>query len=157
MNGCARASVKDPYSAAPADVLLSPQPDFQVYRLRLPAEAVPSEGLKIRYLLDRIRDSKNSFMRNGESHNGRDASRWLGYKMVHWVQGVETAEDFVNRVASFSQKTGQPYLVRCADGKTYLLKNILRCELQTFEQHVRGNGTLENYLDVRRIQDSGLQ
>lgn len=151
--GCARTPVKDTGSNFTADVFLTPQPDFQSYRLRLPADIVPTERYKIRYLLDRIRDSDNSFVRNGEAHNGKDASRWLGYKMVHWVEGVQTAEDFVNRVAAFSQKTGQPYLVRCSDGNMYPLKNILRCELEALEKQVRGNPNVPDYLDIRRISD----
>jgi hypothetical protein len=153
IQGCARTPVNNHYANSASDVFLSPQPHFQSYRLRFPAPTFTTEQYKIRYLLDRIRDSDNSFLRNGDAHNGKDASRWLGYKMVRWVESVHTAEDFVNRVAAFSQKTGRPYLVRCSDGQVYPLKNILRTELRALENHARDNSQFPDYFDIHRISD----
>lgn len=101
-----------------------------------------SERDKIDYLLDRIAASHYSFIRNGELHDGRKARLWLLYKMNHWVRGVDTAEDFVKRVASFSQRTGQAYLVQFPDGQIYSLNSVLKNELFAFETHVTQIKTL---------------
>ena len=92
-----------------------------------------SENDKIRYLLDRIADCNYRFIRNGEVHDGKVARRWLLYKMTHWVEGVNTAQDFVTRVADRSQKTGKPYLVEFPDGRVYSLKSVFANELNAFE------------------------
>lgn len=94
-----------------------------------------TEREKIRYLLDRVGRASNAFIRNGDSYDGKMARKWLLYKMIHWVSGVNTAEDFVNRAASHSIKTGKPYLVECSNGKIYTLKSVLRNELFAFENH----------------------
>lgn len=94
-----------------------------------------TERDKIRYLLERVAASHFRFIRNGETHDSQEARQWLLYKMSHWVTGVATAEDFVDRVASYSQKTGKPYLVEFPDGKVYSLGSVLKNELLFFEQH----------------------
>lgn len=92
-----------------------------------------SDRDKIAYLLDRVAQAKNRFIRNGEYHNGKEAREWLQYKMIHWVNGVKTVDGFISRVASSSQKTGEPYLVESRDGNLYSLKSILKNEHAALE------------------------
>ncbi len=121
---------------APAGQLfLAPAPNFESSEFSKRWGGDITEQDKIRYLLERIESSGNQFFRNGEVHSGAHAKQWLLYKLGHWVSGVETAEDFVNRVAGFSQKTGRPYLVQFPEGKTYSLKSILKNELSAFEKY----------------------
>jgi len=110
---------------------------------------LPTERNKIRYLLERIAASKYLFIRNGAPHDGKAARQWLLYKMSHWVNGVDTANDFVARVANGSLKTGKPYLVKLPDGKVYTLDSILRNELSAFESRLAAIG-----LDKAKVSNS---
>lgn len=125
---------KRQYSEAPSgQAFLSPSPDFQSLASLSKWSEPLNEQDKIGYLLERMAHSDDRFIRNGEIYDGKKARQWLLYKMFHWTQGVETADDFVNLVATYSQKTGSPYLVEFQDGKIYTLKSLLRNELTAFE------------------------
>ena len=124
------------YSDAPTDTLfLTPTPDFNSSEFFSRWSGEVSERDKIRYLLERIASSKNRFIRNDEIFDGPRAEQWILYKLGHWVRGVDTAEDFVMRVASFSQKTGEPYRVEFPEGKVYSLRSVLKNELSAFEKY----------------------
>ncbi len=133
VSGCVHTRASR-YSEAPTgEVFLSPRPHVEA------GSASQTTGLthqdeRIRYLLERVAASDERFIRNGKTHNGKQTRQWLLYKKGHWVSGIETAEDFVTRVASFSQKTGEPYLVEYSDGRTYSLASVLKNELSAFDQ-----------------------
>ena len=139
LSGCASLphSKSSGYADAPStEMFLSPAPNFNSEKFLSRWSRELTEHDKIRYLLERVSSSTNRFIRNGEFHNGKIARQWLLYKMGHWVRGVETADDFVRRVASYSQKTGQPYLVELSeDHNLYSLRSILHNELAAFEEH----------------------
>ena len=119
----------------PEQFLLTPVPDFNSVEFSSRWAGDITERDKIRYLLERVASSDIRLIRNGRAYDGPKARQWLLYKMNHWVRGVETAEDFVTRVASSSQKTGKPYLVELREGKVYSLKSVLRNELEAFENY----------------------
>ena len=121
--------------APPGSFFLTPFPDFNSAEFSEKWSGAVSERDKIRYLLDRVATSKERFLRNGEAYEGPKARQWLLFKLTHWARKVETAEDFVTRVASFSQKTGEPYGVEFPEGKVYSLKSILNNELSAFEKN----------------------
>ena len=130
--GCAS---RCPYSTAPSGkVFLSPDPSFEETTF---ARWVGhnEQNDRIRYLLERTASSNGRFIRNGRVHDGKKARMWLLYKMGHWVDDVSTAEDFISRVGTFSQKTGQPYLVEGLDGQAYSLGSVLKNELTAFDNH----------------------
>ncbi len=94
------------------------------------------ESDKIRFLLDAIADSNLSFIRNGETFTGPLAYKWLKWKMHHAQyrdDPIDTAEDFVTRVARRSEKTGDPYQVKLKNGRYEKLMVILRHELSALE------------------------
>ena len=131
--GCVRTRVYQYSDATAGQTFLSSSPDSDTAGLVAKWSSSPSEHDKIDYLLDRIAGSPYHFIRNGETHDGKEARQWFLYKMTHWVDHVESAQDFVARVASYSQKTGEPYLVEFPDGKMYTLKSVLLNELSHFE------------------------
>lgn len=91
---------------------------------------------KIKFLLDTIADSNLSYIRNGEIHSGPMAYKWLKWKMHHsQYRGdpIDTAEDFVTRVAVRSEKTGEPYRVKLQNGQYEKLVIILKHELLSLE------------------------
>ena len=114
---------------------LTPAPDFSSPEFHSKWSGSLSEQDKIRYLLERVAGSKETFVRNGEVYDGPQARLWLLYKLGHWVNGVKTADDFIARVASYSQKTGEPYVVEFSDGKNYSLKTVLSYELSAFKKN----------------------
>ena len=145
MSGCSayRPSQQFQYSEAPSGRLFLNGSQHS----EIPAffqEANSQESEKIRFLLNRIANSEGQFLRNGEWHDGKEARQWFLYKMQHWVSGVKTAKDFIERVASFSQKTGEPYLVQFHDGPVYSLSSVLKNELTAFEnqQQAQFNGVV---------------
>ena len=122
------------YSEAPAgQLLLSSAPRVEDSAYFSGGLGSVTERDKIRYLLDRVAQSNQRFIRNGEAHDSKEARQWLLYKMSHWVNGVETAQDFVARVASFSQASGKPYLVEFPNGQIYTLSSVLKNELSVLE------------------------
>ena len=132
-SGCVRTRAYQ-YSDAPVgQALLNPLPNFRDADFLAKWSQPVSEPDKIRYLLERVASSTNPFLRNGGTYNGKVARQWLLFKTNHWVSGVETADDFIVRVASFSQKTGKPYLVEIPPGKIYSLRSVLQNELAAFE------------------------
>ncbi len=136
--GCAvtpRSRISQPSFNDADSRFLSPAPEFGSSEFHSQWSGPLSEQDKIRYLLERIAGSKEKFIRNGQVFEGAQARLWLLYKLGHWVNGVKTADDFIAHVASFSQKTGEPYVVEFPDGKSYSLKTVLSRELSAFEKN----------------------
>lgn len=132
-SGCVHTRSARYSEALAGEVFLSPPPHFETGSVS-PTTGLIRQDERIRYLLERVAGSDERFIRNGKVHNGKQARQWLLYKKGHWVNGVGTAEDFITRVASFSQKTGEPYLVKYSDGRTYSLASVLKNELSAFDQ-----------------------
>lgn len=99
-----------------------------------------SELDKIYYLLSSIRDSKATFVRNGDQFSGDKASSWLRWKIRHRQyksNPITTARDFVERVCLQSNKTGVPYEVILTDGRRKRLKEVMSDELIKLEAAIR--------------------
>lgn len=72
---------------------------------------------EIQYLLDFVSGSGCTFVRNGDSHDSADAADHLRLKYDRGARHVNSAEQFIDRLASESSWTGKPYTVTC-DGNT---------------------------------------
>jgi hypothetical protein len=70
-----------------------------------------------------------TFLRNGKSYAASSAARFLREKWRSRQSEVQSAEAFIDRVASFSSTTGKPYLIRFADGREVSSAEYLRAEL----------------------------
>ena len=92
------------------------------------------ENIKIQYLIEAIRVSPLTFIRNNDPHEGKKAASHLSWKYLHALGKVKTPQDFIENIASQSTQTGQPYLVKNAGGETYPLKDVLYNELRRLEQ-----------------------
>ena len=92
-----------------------------------------SEEEKIEYLLERVRTSPLSFYRNREKFNGQDASEFLRWKLgrmpTRYHVVIKTADEFIEKVASYSRASGNPYVVEIPNVGTYPLHQVLRNEL----------------------------
>jgi hypothetical protein len=89
----------------------------------------PSERERIESLLKAIETSGLVFVRNGSDHDGPAAAKHLRRKLDAAGDRVRTAEEFIDGIATKSSTSGEPYLVRLADGSTVELASWLRSRL----------------------------
>ena len=97
--------------------------------------APPSAEIKkIEMLIEQVRDLKDAeFVRNGSSYNSRHAATFLRRKWQANDSSVQTARDFIDKVASESGTSGKPYLIRFNDGKEIQSREFLLVRLQNLE------------------------
>ncbi len=65
----------------------------------------PLERKKIQFLISRISQSHNTFIRNGKEHTGREAATHLRRKYNFAFDEVKTADQFILYIASHSIAT----------------------------------------------------
>lgn len=89
-----------------------------VMNLGLPWNAVaePDQAdAEIQYLLTFVADSGCTFVRNGDAHDSADAADHLRLKYDRGGRYADTAENFIDRLASGSSWSGKPYTVTCGE------------------------------------------
>ena len=87
----------------------------------------------IAYLLHYIETSQVTFIRNGTTHTPAEAVSHVKAKDEHFKGQIKTPDDFIRLSASKSLLTGQPYLVKTADGKETHLDAWLREALKAHQ------------------------
>ena len=75
--------------------------------------AMADTGEDINYLLDYVAESGCTFIRNGIRHEPDVAAEHLRLKYEQDRAHINSAEDFIDRLASASSLSGQPYVVTC--------------------------------------------
>ena len=82
--------------------------------LSAPVQALPApEEARINALLAALEQrSTLVFIRNGDAHSAAEAAEHLKLKLSRTRDRLQTAEQFIDQVASSSSITGKPYLVR---------------------------------------------
>jgi hypothetical protein len=85
-----------------------------------------SEQEKISYLLNVVGTSKVIFVRNGVEYPASEAKAHLQMKLDAAGSAIQTADDFINDIASHSSMTGQPYYVELPDGTKIEAQTWLR-------------------------------
>ena len=95
--------------------------------LAMPAARADPLGDEIVYLIDFIRHSSCTFIRNGSEYDGGAAADHIQAKYDHFKDEIKTVEDFIDRAASKSLMSGKPYEVRC-DGKMMTAADWIRAE-----------------------------
>ena len=68
---------------------------------------------EINYLLDYVAASGCTFVRNGDAHDSADAADHLRMKYDRGERYADTAENFIDRLATESSWSGDPYTVTC--------------------------------------------
>ncbi|MHC4958692.1 MAG: DUF5329 family protein [Planctomycetota bacterium] len=76
----------------------------------------PSERELIEMLLECVRESSLTFVRNGKPHVGAEAAAHLRRKWEAAGERIATAEQFIEHVGTRSSTSGQRYEVRLANG-----------------------------------------
>ena len=79
------------------------------------ATAPPVAEVEINYLLGLIERSGCEFFRNGTWYNAQRAQAHLRakYEALAASNQIRTTEDFIEKAASNSSISGQPYLISC--------------------------------------------
>jgi hypothetical protein len=83
---------------------------------------------EISYLLSYIESSDCEFYRNGSWNDSGKAQAHLRYKYeaLAAADRILTAEDFIDKAATKSTLSGQPYKVRCSGGEPKTTSEWLR-------------------------------
>src|SRR5450756_2783631 len=86
-----------------------------------------AEQARIDWLLEEIRNSKATFIRNGNEYDASKAVLHLKTKLLFAGRRVQTVRQFIVGVASHSEESGKPYEIREPHGnrepmETWLLK-----------------------------------
>jgi hypothetical protein len=96
--------------------------------------AALSERAKIERLLSFIESAEGDvFIRNGVEYSAKDAADHLRTKWSAAGSQIATAEDFIDKIASKSSTSGEPYQVRMASGTTVSASDYLREKLAEIE------------------------
>ena len=96
----------------------------------------PETQVEVMHLLKFVQESDCQFNRNGTWNDGKAAREHLEMKYAYLARrgAVEKAEDFIENGASQSSFSGEPYQIRCADGKTLPSSRWLGEELRRFRR-----------------------
>jgi len=93
----------------------------------------PRELLEVKFLLEYIGGSGCDFYRNGSWKDAQAARAHLNdkYRYLKARGEISTAEEFIEKVATASSITGEPYQVRCHGGagvatRPWLLEELVR-------------------------------
>ncbi|HWH76563.1 MAG TPA: DUF5329 family protein, partial [Candidatus Binatus sp.] len=77
-----------------------------------------TETQKIETLIKQVGDLKDAaFVRNGSTYSAWTAVIFLRGKWNANASDIKTAHDFIDKVATMSGTSGEPYLIRFHDGK----------------------------------------
>jgi hypothetical protein len=97
---------------------------------------------EIEGLMSRLEASGCEFSRNGSWHTAAEAKAHLMRKFGYLEDrgAVQNAEQFIERAATASSMSGQPYLVRCANGATTPSAAWLGAELRAMRSSARAQG-----------------
>ena len=88
------------------------------------------EDRRIEHLLKTVKSLENAtFVRSGKGYDGATAEAHLRKKLKHAGERVQTAEQFIEGVASKSYLTGGTYKIRFADGREIEAGEFLRGKL----------------------------
>ncbi|MGD9993223.1 MAG: DUF5329 family protein [Salinivirgaceae bacterium] len=93
-----------------------------------------SEEEKITYLIRCVEQLNNAtFIRNGVSHDAKAAAAHMRMKHEKAGKRIKTVEQFIDKVASQSSITGEPYQIVYADGKRVVAKTFYQNCLKKIE------------------------
>lgn len=94
----------------------------------------PNEQTRIDKLIRFVENQKDmKFIRNGTEYTCADAAKFLRGKLDSMGKEVTTAREFIERIASKSSMSGQPYQVKFADGRMMPASQFLHEELKRLD------------------------
>jgi hypothetical protein len=84
---------------------------------------------EIDQLLGNIANSNCTFIRSGQEYSAAEARKHLEMKMNFVLSRLESTEQFIDKLASESSTTGEPYQIRCGNTQT-VARTWLNTQLQ---------------------------
>ena len=98
------------------------------------AAPTPLEQAHIDKLIRHVELQKGLvFIRNGSKYSCEQAAKFLRGKMESRGEDVSSARDFIERIATRSSMSGEPYLIRLADGTMMAAGHYLHDQLKRIE------------------------
>ena len=108
--------------------------DFATFVIATDPKSAMSEHAKIEWLIARLETAQGAvFIRNGSEHTAQEAADHLRSKWKAAGDGIKTAKQFVDLIASKSSTSGKPYRIRLVDGSLVLSGDYLRMRLEEIE------------------------
>jgi hypothetical protein len=92
-----------------------------------------SEKQKIETLIKEVALKDAKFVRNGSTYSAESAATFLRRKWEANESEVKTARDFIDKVASFSGTSGEPYLIRFKDGDEIKSRDFLLAQVKKLD------------------------
>ena len=96
------------------------------------ADVPEDQKIEINHLLDFVKNSPCTFIRNGSSYPGEKSVAHIQKKYDYYRDDIKNTEDFINYSATKSTMSGKYYTVVCPDNKTIKAKDWLLNELALF-------------------------
>ncbi|MGO9717714.1 MAG: DUF5329 domain-containing protein [Steroidobacteraceae bacterium] len=105
---------------------------------RAHAAAPPPAQIEIDHLLGLIQHSGCEFYRNGTWYDAQHAQAHLRskYDVLAANGQIKTAEDFIEKAASTSSMSGQPYQIRCGGGAAMTTNQWFLAALARLRNHI---------------------
>jgi len=105
--------------------------------LTLPGSAIAGTETEqeVEHLLQFVASRGCIFVRNGDDHDAADAADHLRLKYSRGKRYVGSAEQFIDRLATESSWSGDPYTVTC-EGKTQTSAQWLHRALAGYRQRI---------------------
>jgi hypothetical protein len=95
----------------------------------------PAERILVDRLIEAVgQRSDATFIRNGSDYTAEDAATFLRKKLESQGDGLKSAEEFIDRIASKSSMSGESYRVKLSDGREMSSAQFLRAELQRLKR-----------------------
>jgi hypothetical protein len=95
----------------------------------------PAELARIERLIQFVETQKDiRFLRNGGSYSAKDAAKFLRRKFEKMGEHVNTAQQFIEQIASKSSTSGEIYRIRFADGREVSAAQFLGDELKRMDR-----------------------
>jgi hypothetical protein len=106
------------------------------------APPAPEVQREVEFLLDAIGSSGCEFYRNGSWHDAKAAQAHVGdkYKYLLRRDAIKTTEDFIEKAATRSSLSGEPYRIRCNGSPEQPTQRWLLAELARFRSLGRQPG-----------------
>jgi hypothetical protein len=99
------------------------------------AEQAAAEQARIERLIAYVESQTTiRFVRNGSAYSSADAAKFLRGKYKKMGEHVNTAQQFIEQIASKSSTTGEAYLIRYPDGHQVPAARFLGDELQRMDR-----------------------
>lgn len=94
----------------------------------------PVEQARIERLIQFVEEQKDiRFVRNGSAYSPKDAAKFLRRKFEKMGEHVNTAQQFIEQIASKSSTSGDIYRIRWEDGRELPTAKFLGDELKRMD------------------------